>query len=389
MKTSTRHTLAAALSFVVHGGLVLSTVDLVPEIDMPELEFEFTEVEMLDPDLLQGEEPAGPVEEPPPVLQPEPPPPGEEPGPEPEENAPEQEEPEPKRNLGEKSSRADQLGPTNSVFYGLLVPKKIRKLKFREHAMDIMAPLPDFDFLIGKGGFDALRDFDHIVIASPDIRDITQTFLAVDYTIPREEVKAAIERAAAANKESIEWIEEGPIIRGNPKPLDPDTPDVDPRWFVLLEDDIAVYVRREFLPHILEEEESDKKTAGNYVANLVKLRRFAQRQPTAGLQIVLKDLRAALKRARGLPFEVPDRIELSAEAKSDPELMIRVGFLTAVDAKAAENWWNDDLSKYINKSLAVKLSAKWIYDLLEVERDGKELRIWGSSRRNRPNRCSS
>ena len=62
--------------------------------------------------------------------------------------------------------------------------------------MDIMAPLPDFQLIIQGGDFHPLRDFDYIVIASPDIRDITQTFLAVQHRLPMEELKAGLVRAA-------------------------------------------------------------------------------------------------------------------------------------------------------------------------------------------------
>lgn len=362
--------------------LVVGMISFDPKIEL-DLDLEFTEVELIDPDQIQGAAPPQP--EPTPVATPTPPPPTTTPPPEPT-PAPKPEPPKPpppkpaedpadQHDLGKQSSKVDQLGPTNSTFFVMLVPKKIRKLSFADKALDIMAPLPDFQYLIAGGGFDALRDFDHIIVASPDLRDWRQTFLAVDYRVSREEVQRAIERAAAANDESVEWIEENGIIRGNPKPLAEGEPDVDNRWFVLLEDKIAVYVRDEFLSHVLAEEVGEDKTAGNYVANLTKLRKFAARQPTAGLQVVLKDLRQALKKAK-LPFEIPDSVELSAEAAEEPELLIRGEFSSVVEAKAFEKWWKTDVPTFFDKSFQLKIAKGMFYDPVELTRDDKEIRLW-------------
>ncbi|MCA9687204.1 MAG: hypothetical protein KC457_33905, partial [Myxococcales bacterium] len=236
-------------------------------------------------------------------------------------------------------------------------------------------PLPDFELLIDKGRFDALRDFDHIVIASPDIRDWTQTFLAVDYRVSREEVKLAIERAVAANGEVIEWVDDGGFLRGNPRPRDPEQEDADNRWFVFLEGKIAIYVREEFLPSIMAGPAGDdRKTTGEFVANLAKVRRFAARQPDAGMQLVLKDIRRNLKRST-LPFKIPDEFEISASAAEDPEVVVRGTFVDVVEAKAFIKWWTEELGKQIAQSFTLKLQVGWVYDLFELERDGKTVTL--------------
>jgi hypothetical protein len=372
-----RKSIALVASLVVHlAPLGWALISFAPQLDI-ELDFELQEVELIDPDQLQGgapepEKPEAVPEPPPPAAVPPPPTPGPAPKPEPEQK-PEPEKPVDDHDLGKRRSEADALGPTNSTFYALLVPKKIRKLSFADKALDIMAPLPDFAYLIGAGCFDALRDFDHIVIASPDIRDWRQTFLAVDYKIPRAEMQRAIERAAAKNDEAVEWIEENGIVRGNPKPVDEDEPDVDPRFFMLLEDGIAVYVRPEFVEHVLAAEAGDTKTAGNYVANLTKLRKFAGQVPTAGLQVVLKDLRSAIKKSK-LPFAMPDTIELTAEAAEDPELLVRFEFAQLVDAKAFELWWKNEMPKLI--PAAARMLIGGTIDQLKISREGKEVHLW-------------
>lgn len=380
VRDRSRKTYAFVAATLLHvSPLVAGMIAFDPKIEI-DLDLEFTEVELIDPDQIQGASPPQPeptaVETPPvappqPIATPEPAPAK----PEPPKPEPPKPEPVDQHDLGKQNSKVDQLGPTNSTFFVMLVPKKIRKLSFADKALDIMAPLPDFQYLIAGGGFDALRDFDHIVLASPDLRDWRQTFLAVDYRVSRAEVQRAIERAAAANEETIAWIEENGIIRGNPRPIDESEPDIDGRWFVLLEDKIAVYVREEFLPNILANEVGEDKTAGNYVANLTNLRKFAARQPTAGLQVVLKDLHRALKKS-GVPFKLPDSIEMSAEAAEDPELLIRGEFSSVVEAKAFEQWWKIKVPTFFDKSFQLKIAKGMFYDAVEIERDGKEIRLW-------------
>jgi hypothetical protein len=152
---------------------------------------------------------------------------------------------------------------------------------------------------------------------------------------------------------------------------------------VFLEGKLAIYVREEFLPSILQGPAGDdRKTAGNFVANLAKLRRFAERQPDAGMQLVLKGLGRILKEGikiggKPLPFKIPDGFEVSASAAEEPEVVIRGEFTTVVEAKAFVKWWDDELSSILDDSFTLKLTVGWVYDLLAVERDGVEVTLRG------------
>lgn len=396
VKAAPRHGIAFGASVALH--LTIAGAALVgsffPTFEMPEIEFELTEVTLLDPDAIQGDDGPGEME-PPPIPEPPPPPPsppevpppegGLEPAPPPPSKPSDAPDPnasattpaEPNRSLGRKNSHVDRLGPANSTFYFLLVPAKIRKMAHAEAAMDIMASFPDFEYLVDAGGFDPLRDFDHLVISTPNITDPRQTFLVVDYKMNRDDVRRTIERAATRRGEVIEWLDEDGVVRGNPRPADPTREDWDPRWFVLPEDTkIAAYIREEFVPSLLKEDVGPEKTASNYVANLAKLRRFAGRIPTAGFQFLQKDIYAALKSVRGLPFPLPDALEVTMEAAEEPELLIRATFLNDGDAKATELWMRDELPRIINSNILYKLKMKWIYELFEIERDGADLKLW-------------
>jgi len=375
----------------------------MPTLELPEIEFELTQVELIDPNALQGDDGPG-EDEPPPILVPPPPPESEEPEPPPPPPKPAIEpKPKPKprpkrpptdalthpdaiasdtpprRTLGSKRSDVDNLGPTNSTFYFFLVPEKIRTMEHAQAAMDIMASFPDFEFLVDDGGFNPLEDFDHLVISTPNLTDPRQTFLVVDYKMSRDEVQRTLDRAAAARGERIEWLDKGDALVGNPMPTDNHRDDWDPRWFVLpTETKIAAYIREEFLPALLQDDVGEEKTAANYVANLAKLRSFAEQIPTAGFQVVLKDAHAAVRRVHGLQFPLPDAIELTVEAAAAPEVLIRATFLTPLDAKEADLFLREGLPQMIDTQLAlpVRWMVKPLYNLLKIEQSETEVRVW-------------
>ena len=366
--------LALHASPLVRGGCGLDV-----KLEMPEIEFEVTELEPVVIDQqLEGEikPPEPPPAEPevvPPPMGPDKPPEGE--GPKPGE---EEKPPPPKPKFGEKTSKVADLGPASSNFFMLLAAKKVSGLPFAEAIVEVMSPLPDFDFIVTGGGFHALKDFNYVVIASPNLRDLTQTFLAVEYRLPQTEMVAGLNRAAEAEGQRITWETRDGRLMGNPKPVADPEKDWDPRWFVFLDDDVAVYVREEFLPAILEGPDDKKgNTAGNFVANLTKLKSFAAREPRAGLQLVLKDIRASIKLKKEPPFPIPNNLELMAEASQSPELVIKSEYLDAVEATQMERQWTEDLPKFIDDRVPfyARFMVRSFYDQTSVTRDDKALQL--------------
>ncbi|MCR9162243.1 MAG: hypothetical protein ACE37F_30940 [Nannocystaceae bacterium] len=376
MSNARRKTLAATVAVVMHGSMFLGGVCVPKPLDVDlDLEWELTEVELLDPDAIQGDdvnaEPLPPEPEPP---KPEAPPP--EPPPEPEE-PPKPEEPEepeveegPKRDLGQKKSRVAKLGPPSANYHVLISTRNIRKLPFGRDAINVVKPLPDFRYLVDGGGFDPLKDFDHILIASPNLRSMQHTFLVVDYKGSRESVKSKIEAAATKAGESITWEERGGSLVGDPVPKE--GRDWDPRRFVLLDTKIALLIRPEFIPAVLREDVGEEKTAANYVGELTKLRRYARRIPTAGLQFVAHDLHAALKRTSTNKFELPNNVEVTIEAQPDPEFHARLDFIGASGAEGFVGFLKADVREWL-----AQFYLAGLFDELEIERNGRKVTVWG------------
>lgn len=373
----------------MHGGLFLSAFTFIPgplNIDI-DLEFDMIEVELVDIDAIQGTDVnAEPVPEPEPEAEPDPPPQVEEPPvEEPPKEEPPKEEPVvdegPKRDLGKRKSKVAKLGPPSSNYHVLLSTRNIRKLPFGQDAMDMIKMLPDYDYLVEKGGFDALNDADHFLVASSNLRMKTQTFLAVDCKIPREAVKAKIDTAAKKSNETIEWEDHDGVLSGNPVPAD-GSPDPDPRHFVLLKENIAVLVRPEFLPAVLGEEVGEEKTAANFVGELTKLRRYARRIPTAGVQFVAHDLHAAFKTKSVGAFALPNDLEFTMEARKNPEFHSRATFQSVTAAKGFMAWWNGEARDLVDGNFTMKLLVGGILDDIEIKQAGREVTIWGELERS-------
>ncbi len=370
----------------MHGALLLSGFTLIPgplDVDI-DLEFDMIEVDLVDINAVQGTDVnAEPV--PPAEVEPEPPPTEEPPAEEPPKEEAPKEEPVvdegPKRDLGKRKSKVAKLGPPSSNYHVLLSTRNIRKLPFGQDAMDMIRPLPDFRYLVDKGGFDPLKDTNHILVASSNLRSVTQTFLAVDHTISTEAMKTKIETAARKSKQTIEWTQQGDALSGNPVPAD-GSPDNDPRHFVLLKKNIAVLVRPEFLPAVLGEEVGKEKTAANFVGELTKLRRYARRIPTAGVQFVAHDLHAALKRKSAGSFDLPNDVEFTMEARKNPEFHLRLEFINSGGAKAFLGWWNGNFRDFIDGNLTAKMMLGGLIDDIEVEHTRREVTIWGELERS-------
>ena len=114
--------------------------------------------------------------------------------------------------------------------------------------------LPDRRRLIEGSGLDLYRDFDDLLIATPNPTDDAVTFLAVRHHLTEAALKAALERAAKAKGKPIEWL----TVAGRPvglrrKPAAPGAPlDRDDRIIALPESTLAVMATSAYAGQLLD-----------------------------------------------------------------------------------------------------------------------------------------
>jgi hypothetical protein len=138
-------------------------------------------------------------------------------------------------------------GPDGSRLLALLRLDRLRASPDSENtiaAVDrLLLLLPDRHRLIDGTGLDLYRDFDSLLIATPNPTDDAVTFLAARHHLMDNAIKAALDRGAKAAKKPIAWrtIEERPVgIRQRDKGASPTAMDRDDRILVLPMPSLAI-----------------------------------------------------------------------------------------------------------------------------------------------------
>jgi len=140
-------------------------------------------------------------------------------------------------------------GPEGSRLTALL---RLDRLRASSVGLSTMAAidrllvlLPDRRRLLDGTGLDLYRDFDALLIATPEPRNDKVTFLAARHHIKEAVLRAALDRGAAAAGRTIAWrVEDGRLVGvRRPRAAAPDQIaglDLDDRIFVLPQPSLAV-----------------------------------------------------------------------------------------------------------------------------------------------------
>ena len=100
-------------------------------------------------------------------------------------------------------------GPEGSRLIALLRLDRLRSSAGSENTIaaidQLLLLLPDRHRLIEGTGLDLYRDFDNLLIATPNPTDDAVTFLAVRHHLTDTALKAGLDRAAKAARKPIEW----------------------------------------------------------------------------------------------------------------------------------------------------------------------------------------
>lgn len=368
VKSARRHSLATILSLALHGSLLLAgTCSLGLNVPDFSLDIEFKEIEFIDVEAAQEEEPE-PVE-PPPVVDGPALPPGGLPADGPEE----QEAPKPEKKFGDKTARVHKLAPKASTFYMFMAAKRIRTLPYAENFLDAFAPQDDFRFLVDGGGFHPWKDFEYMLIASSNIADPTQNFIAVSHRLDAAQIKSGINRAAENFGLEAEWVVREGKEMCNPRPKDPQVEDDDPRWFIILDDKTAIYIRDEFLDAVIQGDDgTKKKSSRNFVAQVTRMRAYARAEPKAGFTLVFKDIRKAIKGGGG-DFKIPNEADFTFEAAAAPEVVLKASWPSAEEAAEFVDFFQGKLKQIVEGNMQLRLTVGGLYKKIELDHEGKQV----------------
>ncbi|HXI55126.1 MAG TPA: hypothetical protein VNO55_03655 [Polyangia bacterium] len=114
-------------------------------------------------------------------------------------DAPEGPEPAP------RASDLRQYGPEGSRVTALIRVDRLRATPYGPAVDEILMHLPDRRDLIDGTGLDFYKDFDALLIATPNPLDYTVTFLAARHHLTDGQLKAALDRGARATNRVLTW----------------------------------------------------------------------------------------------------------------------------------------------------------------------------------------
>ncbi len=181
-------------------------------------------------------------------------------------------------------------GPEGSRLTALLRLDRLRASPARASyaaAIDqLLLLLPDRRLLLEGSGLDLFRDFDALLIATPEPRNAKVTFLAVRHRMKDTALQAALDRSAAAVRHTVDWrMESGrPVgIRRLATAADKQGIKPDDRIFVLPQPFLAVIAPPAYAGPLLgiSKGAQDRQTGGDagasQTAHAVPVERKAER----------------------------------------------------------------------------------------------------------------
>lgn len=157
-------------------------------------------------------------------------------GPPPDPHSPRESSSTDRQKRAKASARTDGGLPDNSQSVGqsaLLVVingAAVRSSPYAEDARSLLQAFFDYRLLLEGGGLDAIRDFDSVLIATPNPYRLTQTFVAVREQLDPRRVREALEAAVENSGGRLRWqpqpgvgwvgkISSPPLLRGDRREL--------------------------------------------------------------------------------------------------------------------------------------------------------------------------
>ena len=226
------------------------------------------------------------------------------------------------------------FAPDDANLVVLLRTDKLRRSPHRKGLEGLLEVFPDWALLVAGTDFSPLDDFEALLIATADPRDVTATFLAA-----RHHNLARVRTLAA-------------------RPFRPG----DPRVFRFPAPGLAV------LTHPGNSDPRDR-----WLAELDRFDQVAREPNGPAVLVTISDAPALIRLGDGLP--TPDALALAMTADASPAVRVRLVFAAEPDAARFESAWPEILRRYRTATVFLGLSPA--LDGLSLHRRGGELELEG------------
>jgi hypothetical protein len=239
------------------------------------------------------------------------------------------------------------FAPDDANLVLLLRTDKLRRSPHRANIEALVAALPACNTLLAGTGVDPLDDFDALLIATANPRDVTATFLAARYH-ESERIRALAGRALGAG---------------------------DPRVFRFLGPGLAVLTRPDGAARLDDARAVDggEDPRTRWLAELTQLDRVGADERGPSLLVSLSNATSLLRFGGGLP--TPEAMALAATAEADPAVRVKLVFANEAAAIAFASAWPDVLRRWHAATTLVGLGPA--LDGLALERAGATIELAG------------
>ncbi len=196
----------------------------------------------------------------------------------------------------------------------------------------ILAPMPDYRIFFADSGLTLADAFDSLVIASPNPRDVTATFLAGRAHVDDDTLRRVLARPAAGDKHArIDWAPAAGGMVGTRH-------DVlkralsDPRVFLVPSPGWFVLTRPEYAPDMLGPAGATQVHAPDWVSQLGHVE---EQTGDALAVMVIADLTEKTITLPGIGVTIPAPLRFTVAVTDDPNGLIITGAVVCADEPAA------------------------------------------------------
>lgn len=238
------------------------------------------------------------------------------------------------------------VGPATANITLILRGPLFAKSPYKEGVDQLLSMLPDYHTLLDGTGLSPFDDLEALLIATPDPRDVTASFLAARHRGDAR-IRALAQRSLGGG---------------------------DPRQFRALGDDLMLLGRPDDLLRITKAESGDTTSPDAVEAQrwLTALRSFDAGSKDAAFSLTISDL-PALIRISGGALPLPRTIRLAMSAEASPATRLVLLFDTTELAQRFAQMW-PELREKLADSAPMFGGA---LDGLKLTREGREVELLG------------
>lgn len=297
---------------------------------------------------------------------------------------------------GERAAKPGDLkdwGPEGSRLNGLVRLDRLRATPYVDAVDGLMMLMPDRLGLLEGTGLDLYRDFDALLVATPNPRDYTATLLVLRHHLGDRRIRDAVGRNAAVKDFQVEWRTEGGRPVAERRSKNPAERSRDDRLIILPAPGLLVVAPPAYARILLAKKPpaagSGAKASGgddrtvDWTDLIERIAGQDSALPDDGVAMfslfnVLGGTRGAADGEPPTPMlfgmPLPFAATITLGAVPAPFIDLRAEFAREADAARFESKWPDLHRQAITNPWVVLSGFGPIVDRIEVARDGRIIR---------------